>query len=691
MIYESPRALQLLRIATQIQTAEFRDGQEEAIQHVVEGRGRLLVVQRTGWGKSFVYFIATKVLRENGAGVCLLISPLLALMRNQILAAERMGLRAASINSENEEMWTSIEESLATDEVDVLLVSPERLANQRFREQVLSRIAPHVSLMVVDEAHCISDWGHDFRPHYRLLKRLVTSLPSNMRLLGTTATANDRVVEDLRHVLGPSLHIVRGDLNRPSLRLVTLRVGSQSERMAWLAENLPALPGSGIVYALTIRDAEAVAHYLSSTGTKVEPYHAKLDSEERVRLEQALSENLVKALVATTALGMGYDKPDLGFVIHFQAPGSVISYYQQVGRAGRAVDAAYGILLSGDEDSRIIDYFIDSAFPTPDEVGAVLRALESHEEGLSSRRMLRHVNMTLGRIEKALTLLSLEQPAPVVEENKVWQLTAAEVSPSFWERAERLTELRRREKEEMQQYIDLDAGHMEFLMRALDGGPAPFSPPDLPDLPGSVDAAAVSAAEEFLRGRNLPIEPRARWPVGGLPHLGQKGRIAEEHRMEEGRALCRWADSGWGREVRAGKYENGRFSDDLVDACVELLEKWSPEPSPAWVTAIPSTRSHGLVPNFGRRLATRLGIRFVETLERCEDRPRQREMANSVQQAINVDGAFWLRHEDVPDGAVLLVDDVVDSRWTLTVAAFLLRRAGSGKVWPLVLADGSRR
>ena len=336
MPYDANRALELLRLGTQDNNATFRDDQEDAIRHVVEGRGRLLVVQKTGWGKSSVYFIAAKLLREQGAGPALLISPLLALMRNQIAAAERMGVRALTIHSENMEEWETVETKLAGDEVDILLISPERLANEHFRNDVLGPVAGRISLLVVDEAHCISDWGHDFRPHYRFIERIVRLMPANLRLLATTATANNRVLDDLQVVLGPNLTVSRGDLSRSSLLLQTIRIPSQAERMAWLATHLPNITGSGIIYTLTVRDAEQVTAWLRSRGIQAEAYSGE-SGERRIELEDALLDNRVKALVATTALGMGFDKPDLAFVIHYQTPGSVVGYYQQVGRAGRAL------------------------------------------------------------------------------------------------------------------------------------------------------------------------------------------------------------------------------------------------------------------------------------------------------------------------------------------------------------------
>ncbi|EGC17465.1 ATP-dependent DNA helicase recQ [Kingella denitrificans] len=687
MAYNPKRALELLRIGSGRADAIFRDGQEDAIRHIVDGKGRLLVVQKTGWGKSFVYFIAIKLLREAGSGPALLISPLLALMRNQIAAAERMGVRAATINSDNVEDWTDVEGKLGKGEIDVLLISPERLANERFRTQVLAGIAAQVSMLVIDEAHCISDWGHDFRPHYRLLERIAKTLPPNLRLLATTATANNRVMEDLAAVLGPKLQVSRGDLNRTSLTLQTIRLPSQAERLAWLAEQLITLHGHGIIYTLTVRDANQVALWLKAQGFNVEAYTGET-GDRREQLEQALLKNQVKALVATTALGMGYDKPDLAFVIHYQTPGSVVAYYQQVGRAGRALESAYGVLLSGEEESDITDWFIRSAFPTRQEVADVLRALEGEPNGLSVPELLSRVNLSKGRVEKTIALLSLEAPAPIAKQGSKWQLTAATLSEAFWDRAERLTVLRRDEHQQMQDYVSLPFGeHMGFLIGALDGDPSVVTEPALPPLPATVNTELVKAAVEFLRRTSLPIEPRKKWPDGGMPQYGVKGFIAPAHQAESGKALCVWGDAGWGGLVRQGKYHDGYFSDDLVAACVKMIQEWNPQPSPTWVTCVPSLRHPELVPNFAQRLAAALGLPFHMVIAKTDARPEQKTMANSTQQARNIDGSLALNGQPIPPGPVLLVDDMVDSRWTLTVSAWLLRKSGSGAVWPMALSQ----
>ena len=681
MSYDKTLALELLRIGSGIPNAQFRKDQEEAIRHIVEGKGKLLVVQKTGCGKSFVYFIATKLLREAGAGPALLISPLLSLMRNQIAAAERMGVRAVTINSDNTNDWNSVESQLHSDKVDILLISPERLANEDFREKVLARMAARIAMLVIDEAHCISDWGHDFRPDYRLIERISRTLPDSIRLLGTTATANNRVMDDLTAVLGPNIQIMRGDLDRPSLLLQTINLPSQAVRMAWLAERLPQIEGSGIIYTLTIRDAERVTKWLQSLSLNVKSYTGR--SENREELEQALLDNRVKALVATTALGMGFDKPDLAFVIHYQTPGSVVAYYQQVGRAGRGLDAAYGVLLSGAEDTEITDYFINSAFPTRDEVRQVITALENEPSGFSIPQLLQAVNVSQGRVNQTVKLLSLESPAPIAKQGTRWQLTAANLSNEFWERAERLSALRHEEQKQMQDYMALDSGHMEFLICALDGNPKAIQQLDLLPLPSGVEQGTVLKAIEFLRRTSVPIEPRKQWAT--------RQAIPAQRRAETGRALCYWGDAGWGSLVRSGKYQYDHFSGELIEASVHLIQEWNPQPTPVWVTCIPSRRHPTLVPDFAKRLASILGLPFRASLVKTDDRPEQKEMVNSAQQSRNVDGSLGVLRNLVLPGPALLVDDMVDSGWTFTVAASLLREHGCSAVFPFALADTGTR
>lgn len=579
-----------------------------------------------------VYFLGTRLLRNQGRGLTLLISPLLSLMRNQVEAAVRIGVRATTINSTNMTDWAAVEACLARDEVDVLLISPERLANEDFRQRVLQQVANRIGLFVVDEAHCISDWGHDFRPDYRRIVRVLQALPHNIPVLATTATANDRVVEDVASQLG-NVTLVRGPLIRESLALQNIWLPSPPARMAWLAEHLNSLPGSGIIYTLTVRDAERVTEWLKLNGHNVEAYHSQVDTMEnpdpngtnsrrREELEQRLLRNEVKALVATVALGMGFDKPDLGFVIHFQRPGSVVHYYQQVGRAGRAGEHAYGILLGGEEDRDITDYFIRAAFPPQAHVEDVLRALNAAEDGLSVPMLQKEINLSAGEIQKTLKLLAVETPSPVAKIGSKWNATPVAYQMDQ-EKIRRLCALRHAEQQVMIEYMRTQECLMKYLGRALDdpsasecGKCANCLGKDL--VAKTADAHLANQAGIYLRRSYQSLEPRKRWPAKDLfEHYRFPGSTIEAALLaEEGRALSLWGDAGWGQLVREGKYGGQRFADEIVDGCIQMIGQWNPVPRPVWVTCIPSLTHPHLVPDFARRLAAKLGVPYAAVLRK---------------------------------------------------------------------------
>lgn len=688
------KALTCLRQAIGRTDVEFRDGQWECIDAIMR-RQRLLVVERTGWGKSMVYFVATRLLREQGMGPTLLISPLLALMRNQIVAATGLSIRAKTINSSNRDEWKQIEAELRRDEVDILLISPERLANDDFRVNVLQHVANRVGFFVVDEAHCISDWGHDFRPDYRRIVRVLQALPENLPVLATTATANDRVVEDVATQLG-SLQVVRGPLTRESLMLQNVHLPSPAARMAWLAENLPRIKGSGIIYTLTVRDAERVAQWLQDNQIAAEAYHADLKDDEsggsrREELEEKLLNNRMKALVSTVALGMGFDKPDLGFVIHFQRPGSVVHYYQQIGRAGRSLDQAYCVLLSGEEDKEITDYFIRTAFPPHAHIIDVLRALEAAPDGLSVPELESQLNLRRSQIDKVLTLLSVEDPSPVVKQRSKWFTTAVtyEVDQT---RIDRVTAMRRAEQEDMLAYAQTRDCLMQYLARKLDDS---YARPcgkcancaGRPLLAVETSSALANKAAIFLRRSYQIVQPRRQWPTGNAFLIyGFHGRINTDLQAAEGRALSIWGDAGWGELVRNGKYGVGRFPDELIEGCVEMLNQWAPEPAPCWITCVPSLRHPNLVPDFAQRLAAHMRLEFSPCVCKTHENRPQKDMENSFQQVRNLDGVFEVDSNLVRDQPVILLDDMIDSGWTFTVVAALLRRTGCSCVYPLALA-----
>jgi len=691
-------ALDLLRTALAQPEAQFRNDQWECVEGLLDQR-RLLVVQRTGWGKSMVYFLATRLLREGGAGPTLLISPLLSLMRNQIEAAARLGVKAQTINSTNSNDWDEIEQSLQADQIDLLLISPERLANEAFRQNVLSRVAARVGLFVVDEAHCISDWGHDFRPDYRRIVRVLESLPGNIPVLATTATANDRVVADVASQLGTAIDVVRGPLRRDTLKLQTITLPSPVARMAWLARTIPTLPGTGIVYTLTKRTAERVAEWLRLNGIQAEAYHAGIteaeatDTNAREEFEQRLLRNEVKVLVATVALGMGFDKADLGFVIHFQRPASVVHYYQQVGRAGRAIDEAFGVLLHGAEDDDIADYFFRNAFPPQADVDQILTALRDVDGGLSVPELEARLNLRRTQLKKALKYMTVESPAPITKIGPKWNATAAGNTYNVDQRhIDAILDIRRREQAEMQRYMEHRGCLMQFLAEALDdpdAGPCGSCAGcrQQPLLPTEVDPDLANEAAIFLKRSHQQLAPRKQWPSGGaLPTYSFSGNIGSDLRAMEGRVLSLWGDDGWGQLVEAGKYETRRFDDELVRACVDMIHQWNPAPKPEWVTCIPSLERPDLVPDFARRLANALGLTFHACLSKTAANRPQKEMENSFQQARNLDGVFAVDPEVIKPRPCLLVDDIVDSRWTMTVATALLRQAGCEAVFPLALA-----
>lgn len=690
-------AITLLRQSLNDPEAEFRDGQWEAIQKLTINKEKLLVIQRTGWGKSSVYFITTRILRDQGKGPTIIISPLLALMRNQIVSAERLGIRAVSINSTNIDDWRKIRNSVLRDEVDCLLISPERLANERFIDEVLYPIADKIGLFVVDEAHCISDWGHDFRPDYRRIVGILKVMPQGMPVLGTTATANDRVINDIKEQIG-GINIIRGLLTRESLNLQNIKLNDQASRLAWLKENIHKLEGSGIIYVLTKRDARTVTEWLNQCGIDSASYYSDVQNDNfedsntyREYLEDALYNNDLKVLVATTALGMGYDKPDLSFVIHFQAPDSIISYYQQVGRAGRAIKKAYGILLSGQEDAEIHEYFREHAFPPEKTVADILQAIEDHD-GLSIPKIQEVLNIKQGQINQTIKYLSVEESSPIIKDGTQWKRSAVKYTMGT-EKIERLTNQRLIEWNIVKDYLSTEKCLMSFLQTELDD-------PNIEDcgkcanclgkliLPISVAHDNVIEASIYLKQSEFDILPRKQILPNALPEYNFKGNLKADLQAEPGKVLSRWGDAGWGKIVSDDKH-SGHFRDELVDAIYEMIvDRWKPNPFPEWLTCIPSLRHPELVSNFADRLSKKLGIPFLPIIKKIKDSQPQKEQENSFHQCNNLDGVFEI-DGIVENKPVFLLDDAVDSRWTFTIATTLLKQSGSGLVYPIALTSTS--
>ena len=665
-------------------SAVLREDQWSAVAALVEDRRRALVVQRTGWGKSAVYFVATALLRARGAGPTVIVSPLLALMRNQVAAAERAGIAAVTVNSSNIEQWQQVYGEIAAGRADVLLVSPERLNNPGFRDEVLPELAATAGLVVIDEAHCISDWGHDFRPDYRRIRSLLAELPAGVPVLATTATANARVVADVAGQLGDDTLVLRGGLERASLHLSVAVLPDAAQRLAWLADAVRRLPGSGIVYTLTVAATEEVAGYLRSQGITATAYSGRSDDAERRQAEDDLLGNRLKALVATSALGMGFDKPDLGFVVHLGAPASPIAYYQQVGRAGRGVERAEVVLLPGREDEAIWAYFASLAFPPEEQVRTVLAALEGVR--LSTAALEPRVELRRTRLETMLKVLDVDGAVRRVQggwtaTGQPWSYDAARYAQVSADRAS--------EQQAMRDYVTTTGCRMEFLRRQLDDpGAGPCGRCD--NCLGApraqeVSGAALDAARAALSRPGIVLEPRAMWPTA-MQELGVAGRIAPAERAEPGRALGRLSDLGWGTRLRTLLAARDQpVPDDVLAAVVTVLAGWDWAERPTTVVAMPSDSRPLLVGSLATRLAEAGRLRPAGTLTKVHPTPGGR--SNSAQRLRAVSGAFAVPAGWELDGsAVLLVDDRADTGWSLTEAARVLRRAGAGPVLPLVLA-----
>ena len=667
------------------ENAEFREGQKEAIEAVVNGK-RTLVVQKTGWGKSLVYFLATKLLKEKKRdGITLIISPLLALMNNQIDSAQRLGLNVKTINSDNNDEWDNIISDICDDNaVDALIISPERLANADFVKDCLDKIKNRVNLFVVDEAHCISDWGHDFRPDYRRIVKILQLLPGNVPVLATTATANDRVVNDIVAQLGENLVISRGELIRESLAIQVIKLQKKEDRLAWLAENIEKMPGSGVVYCLTKADCDLVTDWLNENNIKSEKYYADISKEYKAIILDKFQKNEIKVLVATVAFGMGYDKPDIGFVIHFQRPANIVSYYQQIGRAGRGIELAYALLLCGEEDEHINQYFINSAFPTEKDMNIVVDFITDNP-GKSISEIKGALNIRANRVEKTLKYLTVGDDIYTEDVNrkKCYYKSAKKWKPDL-ERSEGITAIRYKEMQDMDEFTKQKGCYMKYIAEKLDDVNAKVCG-KCSNCRGllfdeTVGAETVQRAQQFIKSKFGVIEPRKQFP--------DKTKIESEFQFKGGIVLSNYADVGYGMAVQKGKYLDGYFSDELVDASVKILSEFIKNNNIEWITPVTSKRHPQLVPDFAKRLANRLGIGYFEGIKKF-NAEEQKKFENSKGQYQNANDSFEIIQ--VKKENILLVDDMVDSRWTFTVCAMKMREKGSGDIYLFALANTAGR
>lgn len=666
-------------------SAAFRDGQYEAIEATMTQK-RTLVVQKTGWGKSLVYFVCTKLMRQQRAGVTMVVSPLLVLMENQLEAAKKIGLRCDMLNSTVKDRKEDILNALEQNELDLILVTPETLFSQSVRSR-LQNIK--IGLFVIDEAHCISDWGHDFRLEYGNLKSIIAQLPSNVPILGTTATANDRVVADLQRQFGQNVYISRGPLTRESLYIQVINKEDKIERYAWILENLPKLPGSGIIYCLTQRDCDYLAGFLKKNGISAAAYYARqgeAGEEINREIERKFSKNKLKVIVATIKLGMGYDKGDIAFVIHYQMPTNIVSYYQQIGRAGRNIDKAYIFLMHGKEDEDILNYFINSAFPSQRETEEIIKCIGDND-GAKESQIAIAMNMRSSRMKKAIEFL--QNDGFIRKDGYHYYLTPKRFVYD-WEHYEKITTIRRQEMEQMKSLVRTKECYSRYIVSCLDDKSARKCGHCSNCLGGELISSAVSPhylhlAEDYVNKQIMEIEPRKMWAASSETRATKL-----EYMNQTGICISKYGDPGYGELVKRGKYsKEGRFCDELIGKSVELLRMFVRENNISHICCVPSLRSD-IVRNFAVRVARGLNLEFTDILEKTPAR-QQKEMENSAHQCANAYRSFFVKKNAKVPRNILLIDDVVDSRWTFTVCGYRLMEAGAEKVYPFALADSSNR
>jgi len=683
-------ALKLLKRSLKNKDAEFREHQWESIDQIINHQKKLLLIQRTGWGKSSVYFICTKILRQKRYGPVLIISPLLSLIRNQILSSKALNLKVSSINSTNKNEWEPVTNQIHDNKIDALLISPERLSNQEFIDEVLIPVSKKIGLLVVDEAHCISDWGHDFRPDYKKISLILSQMPPKVSILATTATANNRVIEDIENQIN-DIKVIKGKLIRKSLHLQNFGLTPKNIRLAWLAKNIPLLDGTGIIYVLTVNDAHEINNWLYQNNIDCAAYFGPLDDSIRTNIEERLLKNEIKVVVATKALGMGFDKPDLSFVIHYQMPSSVIQYYQEIGRAGRSINKAIAVLFSGSEDDDIHDFFRNNAFAKEHDISLILDAFKNHES-LTLTEFERILNMRREKIETILKQLESFIPSPIYRLKNKYYLTPNEYEyPS--ENIEKITQERVKELNQMHDYLSSQKCLMQYLAEALDDHQLQPCGKCSSCLKHNIISKEVSIenieiANQFINNSEFDFKTPTRIPKNSLITYSFFGKsFTEDLKPNKVKVFSRWAHEGWGKKIQEAK-KNGAFNDEIINAVSKMIERWNVKFS--CVTCVPSLKNPKLVSEFSKKIALLKNVKFISAIKKVKQNDFQKLQQNSFHQANNLDGVFEINTSEL-GSSVLLIDDIIDSGWTIAICSALLKYNGVKEVYVLALASSSFR
>lgn len=658
----------------------FHPGQREIIERLVRGQ-RVLAILRTGWGKSLCYQMASLYYPH----LTIVFSPLKALMRDQCQRCNEVYAISSAILSSDfttEENHATLERAIAGT-LKLLFITPERLGDALW-QRVVSTL--RISMVVIDEAHCISSWGHDFRLYYRRIIDSVAPLPDDTAVLALTATANKRVEEDILQQIGPAL-VIRGAMYRPNLYLNVVRVFGDWEKLCYLEAVLQGRSDTGILYTATQRDAEMAATFLNARGISAEYYHAGRDDAARQRVEQGLMSNQYRVVCSTTALGMGIDKPDVRFVIHYHLPASLIQYYQEIGRAGRDGNAAWCILLYDFTDVEIHEHLMQSAKPGEQQYKAVWSLLSQHHLGLDEHAML--LTTGLAQVILRVVLTDLEQQRYITFDStkRTYSLHKASSDttqhesfyPALDFSARELVQIQKlQELQDIRAYVQTEDCYMKYVTSYLGD-----------------EHAGTCGVCGMCRRKHFPlVRPSERIQASATHFLEQEYiPIIEECVIntttvhEAGWALSYHGTSYIGKLVSLSKYENGGpFALSLVVRVVEIVRTRYPMHTLQGVVHVPSTSGNTLVDVFAQQVASMLGLTYLPVLTKKRTTHKQKRLVNRVQKEANVRGAFGVQPATaVVERTLLLIDDIYDSGYTLREAGKTLLQAGATAVYPMTI------
>jgi len=643
----------------------FYDEQWETISKILNGE-RVLLIEKTGFGKSLCYqFPATTF-----EGLTVIFSPLIALMRDQVKKLNALGIQARCINSEQTpEENNEIIEDAKLGKLKILYIAPERQESPAWIDATQEM---KLSMVVIDEAHCISVWGHDFRTAFKRIINLVNLLPQGMPVLATTATATKRVEGDIMQQIGNGVQVIRGSLMRDNFSLFVLKVNSEDEKLIWLGQNLDKLPDSGIIYTGTRSNTEIYSNYLTWLGIPVSNYNAGLNAESRIQVEDGLIANKWKAIVSTNALGMGIDKPDIRFVIHTQMPQSPIHYYQEIGRAGRDGNPSIIILLfNPNEDVKLPRSFIESGKPSIEKYNKVINALKSQMLGERDLQKATNLTQTPIRVIKA-DLIEQKIIREIAGKKYEYIMNAPALDTKSFEalRNDKLKEL-----ESMIDYIETKKSRMNFLCEYLGDAPnASFTNCDNTGLP----KLSVKVTDEWTKKLN---DFREQY----FPELEVESK---DSNIVNGLAASYYGVSTVAEALHRSKYEKGGdFPDFLLRLTLKAIRKKLGKEKVDLVLYVPPTSSGNLVRNFAEKIAATLKVSISHDLTKVRTTEPQKIFQNSWLKKDNVSGAFSYTEPDEIEGkSILLIDDIFDSGATLKEIGKLLTKFGARQIIPIVIA-----